>query len=54
MSEYWPQIVVIAWLTVMFSVSALQHGKDRKISLWQAVTHIIVWVLLLYWGGFWK
>jgi hypothetical protein len=54
MSEYWPQIVVIAWMTLFFVVSTLDQGKLRKTSMWRAVTHIIIWIALLYWGGFWK
>lgn len=54
MSEYWPQIVVIAWMTLKFVVSTLEHGKERKTSMWGSVGHIIIWISLLYWGGFWK
>ncbi len=54
MSEYWPQIVVIAWMTLSFVVASLYHGKDRKISILRTSIHILIWVLLLHWGDFWK
>lgn len=47
-----PQIAAIVWLTLMFAVGALCHGKATKTSFWGMVIGISIWLAILIPGGF--
>lgn len=49
-----PQILAIILLSMEFCAGAIMHGKIRTISFGWRTLSIIVWISILYFGGFWK
>lgn len=48
-----PQILAIILLSCKFMVGLLLNGKETKISFIGSTVWVIVWSLILYYGGFW-
>ncbi len=49
------QIVVIVILTIKLLVSSHYHGTNMgKHNFWIKLLSVIIWLALLFWGGFFK
>ena len=52
------QIIVIVLFSLSFVENASKHGKNKdygldKYNVLQSAFKILIWTLLLLWGGFW-
>ena len=47
------QILAIILLSCKFMVGLLLNGKETEISFIGSAFWVIVWFLILYYGGFW-
>ena len=47
------QILAIILFTIQFTASLIWDGKDTKINFPSRTFSIILWNIILYFGGFW-
>lgn len=51
----WPQWIVLLILLLSFTVNAVKHGHEKPASRYDvmdATVAVLVWLVLLQWGGF--
>lgn len=50
-----PQILVLIVLVCYLFENAAKHGKATQTlhSFWGALVNFLIWVAVLWWGGFW-
>lgn len=52
---HWPQITMIALMSVSCAITAIKHGEPREPhSIWPQLISTAIIVGLLYAGGFWE
>ena len=50
---YGPQITAAVIMTAALVVCLYSHGETMKCNFFAKLFSTIIWVLILYWGGFW-
>lgn len=53
---HWPQIVAALLMVLALGIKMERHGKPRtgNDSFWLSLTATCIWIVLLYYGGFWR
>ncbi|MFP4365489.1 MAG: hypothetical protein ACLFQA_00210 [Bacteroidales bacterium] len=48
------QIIIIVLLSLNLGIAIAEHGEPRtgKENAWHMIIGTVIWVLLLWWGGF--
>jgi hypothetical protein len=56
MKNYIPQIIFLCLIAMGITYTAIKHGKPREgnHNIWTYLVAILVELLLLWWGGFFK
>jgi hypothetical protein len=59
MKNYIPQILIIVLLAAGLTLNGIKHGEERtgkasKYNFLSALFAVIIELLILYWGGFFK
>jgi hypothetical protein len=50
-----PQIVMICMYAIALTYALVRHGeKNDPISVWRTLASVVMSVLILWWGGFWR
>jgi len=51
-----PQITILVLFLIALLISANKHGKpkDQKYNFWYSLIAVFIWIIILYWGNFFK
>lgn len=47
-----PQIIMLIVIFIDLLLAILTHGKRLKLNFWYKLIDILLYLALLYWGGF--
>jgi hypothetical protein len=49
----WPQFTLIVWFLIILMTHTINHGKPTTHHAYAKLTQIVLWTIILYYGGFW-